>query len=107
LCGEFLKNDVEIWKESLHRSHPMLNGKLYKTWKIFDAQLMHQSAAVCFYGFGRKKEITCDLSAGFTFNNELKYLSFTWAESFDRTLLRIGYSLMNVVFDYCLRDAVG
>jgi hypothetical protein len=61
LCREFLKNDVEIWKESLHRSHPMLNGKLYKAWKVFDAQLMHQSAAVCFYGFGRKKEITCDL----------------------------------------------
>lgn len=53
LCGECLKNDVTDGKSSLQRGHSMLNGELYKGWKIFDAQLLHQPATVGFYGFGR------------------------------------------------------
>ena len=85
----------------------MLNGELYKGWKIFNAQLLHQPATVGFNGFGRKKEGLCDLSTRLTFDNQLKHLAFAWTEVFNKTLLRIRPALMNVVFDNSMRNAIG
>lgn len=84
----------------------MPNGKFYQAGEVADAQLLHQPAAVGFYGLGGKIKDLCNFSTGLALNNQLEDFPLTGTELLKLAPCRGGLSLANIIVNDRLCNAL-